>query len=53
MPQAARSPRPPTPRWVKLFGIAFAVLVIAFIALHLTGHGFGAHMHGMGAEPGR
>jgi hypothetical protein len=37
--------RPPTntPRWVKVFGpIGIAVLVL-FVILHLTGHGFGGH----------
>ena len=36
------------PRWVKIFGIIAVVLVLAFVVLHLTGHGFGGHgMHGM------
>ena len=35
------------PRWVKVFGIIAIVLVLAFVILHLTGHGFGGHgMHG-------
>lgn len=35
-----------TPRWVKVFGIIFVVLVLLFIILHLTGNGLGGHsMH--------
>jgi hypothetical protein len=26
-----------TPRWVKVFGIVAAILVVAFVVLHLTG----------------
>ena len=33
-----------TPRWVKVFGIIFIVLVLLFVILELTGHGFGGHM---------
>jgi hypothetical protein len=32
-----------TPRWVKVFGIIVIVLVVVFIALHLTGHNPAAH----------
>ncbi len=32
-----RSP-PGTPRWVKVFGIIFIVLVSLFVVLNLTGH---------------
>ena len=32
-----------TPRWVKIFGIVIVVLVLLFVALHLTGHGFSSH----------
>ena len=37
--------RPPVgaPRWVKVFGTAMIALVLVFVALHLTGHGFGSH----------
>lgn len=35
----------PTPRWVKVTGIIFIVLVLAFVILHLSGGGFGRHMH--------
>ena len=30
--------RPPTPRWVKGFGIAILVLVVMVVALHLSGN---------------
>ena len=41
-----------TPRWVKIFGIVTVVLVLLFVALHLTGHGFGGHTpHPSGAQP--
>jgi hypothetical protein len=36
---------PPPPAWVKRFGLVAAVLVILFALLHLTGRGFGHHMH--------
>ncbi|MEP6877133.1 MAG: hypothetical protein ABI887_22450 [Burkholderiales bacterium] len=32
-----------TPRWVKLFGIAAIVVVLLFVALHLTGNSPGGH----------
>jgi hypothetical protein len=32
-----------TPRWVKVFGTVMVALVLLFVALHLTGHGFGSH----------
>jgi hypothetical protein len=32
-----------TPRWVKVFGIIFIVLVVLIVILHLTGRGFGGH----------
>ncbi len=34
-----------TPRWVKVFVVIIIVLVLLFVVLHLTGHGFGDHMH--------
>ena len=34
---------PSIPRWVKVFGIIAVVLVVGFVILHLTGHGFGNH----------
>jgi hypothetical protein len=33
------------PRWVVAFVIAFIVLAVVFVSLHLTGNGFGDHMH--------
>ena len=38
--------RAPTPGWVKAFFAVLAVLVAIFVGLHLSGHGFGRHMHG-------
>ena len=34
---------PGTPRWVYLFGIVVAVLVLVFLAVHLAGGGLGGH----------
>ena len=34
---------PGVPRWVKAFGIVFAVLVLVFVILHLTGNSPGGH----------
>ena len=34
---------PNVPRWVKVFGIIFIVLVLLFVILHLMGLGFGGH----------
>ncbi|GHO48814.1 hypothetical protein [Ktedonospora formicarum] len=33
------------PRWVKVFVIIVIILVVLFVILHLTGNGFGNHMH--------
>ena len=33
------------PRWVIVFVIIFIILVLLFVVLHLTGYGFGSHMH--------
>jgi len=39
--------RPPArPRWVYAFWTVVILFVIVFITLHLTGRGFGPHMHG-------
>ena len=40
--------RPPTPRWVKVFGIVVAVVVILFVISMLAGgdHGPGRHLPG-------
>ena len=47
--------RPPTriPRWVIVFVIVFVILGALFVILHLTGNGFGQHMHmaTLGADP--
>ncbi len=44
---ADRRSAPATPRWVKIFGAIALVLLLVFVVLHLTGHGFGGHaMHG-------
>lgn len=43
----ARERKGATPRWVKVFGAIGIVLLVAFVILHLTGHGFGGH-HGSG-----
>ena len=32
-----------TPRWVKLFGIVAIVVVLIFVALHLSGNTPGGH----------
>ena len=37
---------PGAPRWVKLVGIVLVVLLIAFLALHLTGNAPMAGLHG-------
>jgi formate hydrogenlyase subunit 3/multisubunit Na+/H+ antiporter MnhD subunit len=34
-----------TPLGVKIFLAVIAALMLAFIVLHLTGHGFGGHGH--------
>jgi hypothetical protein len=36
---------PSTPRWVKVFGIIFIVLVLLFVILHLSGNGL-SNLHG-------
>jgi hypothetical protein len=43
---------PATPRWVKLFGAAIIVLLVAVVILHLTGNSLGPGMHGMPAIHG-
>jgi hypothetical protein len=37
---------PGAPGWVKVFGIVLVVLLVAFLALHLTGHAPMAGIHG-------
>lgn len=39
----ARGPQQGTPRWVKGFMIAAAVLVAIFVIVHLAGGGMGSH----------
>ena len=34
---------PPTPGWVKVFGVIALVLVLAFVVSHLAGGGMGRH----------
>jgi hypothetical protein len=34
-----------TPGFVKVFVIIVIILVLLFVILHLTGNGFGPHMH--------
>jgi hypothetical protein len=41
----AESP-PRAPRWVKAFGIALVVLLLVFVAMHLSGHAPMAGIHG-------
>ena len=36
---------PATPRWVKIFIAAFALLVLVVIAVHLAGFNFGGVHH--------
>ena len=35
---------PPTPRWVKAFGLLALALVLLFVIEHLFGGGFRSHM---------
>ena len=35
---------PPTPRWVKAFGLVALALVLLFVIKHLAGGGFRSHM---------
>jgi hypothetical protein len=38
-----------TPRWVRVFAVVGAVVVLAVVVMLLTGHGPGRHMnHGLG-----
>ena len=41
-----RESAPSAPVWVKVFGILLVVLLVAFLALHLTGHAPMAGIHG-------
>ena len=35
---------PPTPRWVRVFGLLALALVLLFVIKHLAGGGFRGHM---------
>jgi hypothetical protein len=41
-------PAPSMPRWVKVFGIAFVVLVLVIAVMFASGHGPGRHMAAAG-----
>ena len=41
-----------TPGWVKVTVVILILLVLLFVILHLTGHGFGDHMHLSSIEAG-
>jgi hypothetical protein len=41
----------PTPRWVKLLGIAAVLFVVVFAVMHLLGGGLGHHQHGDHTPP--
>jgi hypothetical protein len=43
MSEQAPPPLPPRPRWVTAFLIGAAILVVAFLALHLAGGGIRGH----------
>ena len=46
---------PATPRWVKIFVIAFLALILLVIIIHLLGFGMGGHgmsVHISGIEHG-
>lgn len=49
--RAASDSNAGAPRWVKVFGIIGLLLVVTFAILHLTGNGFGRHMHGGSDRP--
>ena len=42
-----RGSPPGTPRWVKILGIFFIILILLVIILHLTGNDFGGHISSM------
>lgn len=41
-----RESPPGTPRWVKVFGVAFLLLVLMIIVMMASGHGPGRHFSG-------
>ena len=50
--RSARRSTRSIPRWVIVFVIIFIILVLLFVILHLTGNGFGSHMHMSTIEAG-
>ena len=44
-PMPARRWTTNTPGWVKVAVVIIIILVLLVVILHLTGHGFGEHMH--------
>ncbi|MDQ2905127.1 MAG: hypothetical protein M3Y81_16460 [Chloroflexota bacterium] len=44
-PRSARRWITNAPGWVKVWVVILLLLVLLFIILHLTGNGFGSHMH--------
>jgi hypothetical protein len=44
--ETERESAPSAPRWVKAFGIVLVVLLIVFVALHLSGNAPMAGIHG-------
>ncbi len=44
-PMPARRSTITTPGWVKVAVVIILILVLLFVILHLTGNGFGDHMH--------
>ena len=43
---SARSSQPAVPLWVKVSAAFAIVLLLLFVVLHVTGHGFGGHHSG-------
>jgi hypothetical protein len=44
----SQTPPPPAgPRWVKVFGVIFILLVGVVVAMHLAGVDFGSTLHHM------
>jgi hypothetical protein len=44
-PRPTRQSIPRTPRWVNVLMILVIVLIVLLVIMHLTGNGFGDHMH--------
>lgn len=47
-----QSERPPTPRWVKIFGTALAVFVILIVLMFFLGDNHGPNRHVPSQKPG-